>query len=382
MKNPLFALFLVLSSYLFAQNYQPLNYYFNGTPVYGIKIKTNIPFQHGIGMPTVMIEGFDYGGASAIDIKLNWYVYNNAFYRANASSSAAYAPEIKLANDGGKVSIYINDKKYYDRFSIRVYSNGKSETATMFSGWTAVDEPISGTNIKTVTYSNDFGNNVVIKSNGNLGIGTTSPTSKLTIDSGQTDLNMQGDGGVYGYGINVNTSGGWARNYSFSSNGTARAHIGAQGSNNSLTHLYFDTNATDAVGYDDPEMVIKSNGYVGIGTRNPDSKLTVAGKIHAREVKVAVDAGADFVFENEYKLPSLKSLEKFITKNKHLPEIASEKEMQENGIQLAEMNIKLLQKIEELTLYTIDQEKRIESLEQKNKKLVLLVKKLLDNIEK
>lgn len=96
------------------------------------------------------------------------------------------------------------------------------------------------------------------------------------------------------------------------------------------------------------------NGNVGIGTSNPTEKLTVAGNISSREVKVIVDAGADFVFENDYKLNSLDFLDKFIKENKHLPEIASAEEMRKDGINLSEMNIKLLQKIEELTLYMIE----------------------------
>jgi hypothetical protein len=107
------------------------------------------------------------------------------------------------------------------------------------------------------------------------------------------------------------------------------------------------------------------NGNVGIGTTNPTSKLTVAGNIASREVKVTVDAGADFVFEKDYDLPSLDSVDKFIKENKHLPEIASATEMQKDGINLSEMNIKLLQKIEELTLYSIEQNKKIENLEKK-----------------
>lgn len=106
-------------------------------------------------------------------------------------------------------------------------------------------------------------------------------------------------------------------------------------------------------------MTFVNTGNVGIGTTNPDSKLTVAGNIHSREVKVTINAGADFVFEKEYNLPTLESIEKFVKQNKHLPEIASEKEMKENGLLLGEMNIKLLQKIEELTLYTIQQQQEI-----------------------
>ena len=118
------------------------------------------------------------------------------------------------------------------------------------------------------------------------------------------------------------------------------------------------------------------NGNVGIGTTNPTSKLTVAGNINSREVKVTVDAGADFVFENNYNLPSLDSVDKYIKENKHLPEIASADEMKKDGINLSQMNIKLLQKIEELTLYSIEQNKKINKLEEQNKKLVDLENRL------
>jgi len=106
------------------------------------------------------------------------------------------------------------------------------------------------------------------------------------------------------------------------------------------------------------------NGKVGIGTNNLSAELTVNGHIHAQEVKVFTEAGADFVFDENYHLPSLNKLEKFISKNKHLPDIPSEKEMIEEGIQLAEMNVRLLQKVEELTLYVIDMDKRLNALKQ------------------
>jgi hypothetical protein len=111
-----------------------------------------------------------------------------------------------------------------------------------------------------------------------------------------------------------------------------------------------------------PDIYINTSGNVGVGTMNPTSKFTVAGNINSREVKVTVDAGADFVFENNYDLPSLDIVDRYIKENKHLPEIASADEMKKEGMNLSEMNIKLLQKIEELTLYTIDQQKKTENL--------------------
>lgn len=104
-------------------------------------------------------------------------------------------------------------------------------------------------------------------------------------------------------------------------------------------------------------------GNIGFGTLNPTEKLTVAGKIGAREIKVSTNAGADFVFEPDYKLSDLTELEKFVKTNKHLPEIPTAKEMIENGINLGELNIKLLQKVEELTLHLIEKDKQMSTLQ-------------------
>ena len=112
-------------------------------------------------------------------------------------------------------------------------------------------------------------------------------------------------------------------------------------------------------------MAINKNGNVGIGTTNPQSKLAVNGTISTKEVIVTLTGWSDFVFDTDYKLLSLHELEQFIKENKHLPEIPSAKEVEENGIHLGEMQAKFLQKIEELTLHAIEQQKLIEELQKR-----------------
>lgn len=116
-------------------------------------------------------------------------------------------------------------------------------------------------------------------------------------------------------------------------------------------------------------MRIDPDGKVGIGTSSPDEKLTVKGKIHTQEIRVDM-AGPlvpDYVFANDYKLKTLQEVEAFIAQNSHLPEIPSAQEIEKNGLMLAEMNMSLLKKMEEMTLYMIEQNKRIEKLEKENK---------------
>ncbi len=106
-----------------------------------------------------------------------------------------------------------------------------------------------------------------------------------------------------------------------------------------------------------------TNGYIGVNTNKPDSQFTVKGEIHALEVKINTEFWADFVFSKNYQLPKLSEVENFIAKYGHLQHIPSEKEVVKEGIELGEMNRLLLQKIEELMLYSIDQDKRISKLE-------------------
>ncbi|WP_235696132.1 hypothetical protein [Epilithonimonas caeni] len=99
---------------------------------------------------------------------------------------------------------------------------------------------------------------------------------------------------------------------------------------------------------------------------NNNGNVAVSGKLEATEVKVTQGPTADFVFEEDYGLPTLEEVEKHIKEKKHLPEIASAKEMEKEGVNVGEFQIKLLQKIEELTLYSIEQNKQIKELKSEN----------------
>ena len=190
----------------------------------------------------------------------------------------------------------------------------------------------------------DFLKNIV-NFNGKVGIGTTTPN--------QYNLDVHG------------TSNGMIRAYGSSigrlslQNSTHHYSTSVQGS----TLLFFDETAGKT------RMLINSSGNIGIGTSTTGThKLAVEGSIGAREVKVEASGWSDFVFESDYDLPTLEEVEKHIQEKGHLKDIPSAKEVEENGISLGEMNAKLLQKIEELTLYVIAQNKEIQELKKQNKK--------------
>lgn len=253
-----------------------ITYHFNGTPVNGVKIKTNFPFTNGSQMPTVIFEGYNFGAGSPMGLLLSYYILNDSLTRPGVSSFGAYAPPIFMANEGGKVVIFIDSKDYYLRFNIRAFAKGMLEDPAYFTTWQIVDEALSG-----------------------------SATAKS-----QVPYKQQLAGDIYLPG------GIWNR-----------------------------------------------DGKVGIGTAIPgDYKLAVEGIVGARRVKVTQNTWADYVFQPGYKLPSLNEVENYIKAHQHLPEIPCATEVEKEGLDLGDINKKLLQKIEELTLYQIQQQKEHEAV--------------------
>jgi hypothetical protein len=121
--------------------------------------------------------------------------------------------------------------------------------------------------------------------------------------------------------------------------------------------------------------IYRMDGNVGIGTSNTSGfKLSVNGNIQAELIKIIENVPAsDFVFENDYELMPLYELEQFVADNKHLPEVKSAEEFKEEGYNIGDMDDVLLRKVEELTLYTIEQQKQIDS---QNALILRLMQKL------
>jgi hypothetical protein len=130
-------------------------------------------------------------------------------------------------------------------------------------------------------------------------------------------------------------------------------------------------------------MFITNVGNVGIGTVNPDQKLTVAGTVHSSEVTVDTKIPVpDYVFQPSYKLSDLPSLEEYVKKYHHLPEIPAAAEIEKDGLKLGEMNTLLLKKVEELSLYLIEKDKQATEQQKKINELETKLNALIQTLNK
>lgn len=310
-------------------------YHWGGQMLLGIN-RTNDP-------PAMYIRSTNEAGtgqwAKVLTDKGNQLISGNLDVTQNINAGA----NIRLAN--GEITYIYNDNFAYDKKIMGNYAMKWVVDSWHLGAPTLWLSGAGGVKL----FTGGANPRLVIKVSGDTGIGTSDPQYKLdingTIKSRENlivgDRVSSDPGEINRIAIKPyrHTGGTW--------NLISRDQINEAFLDISYAHI----NA----------MSIKYLGgeaQIGIGVKDPKNKLDVAGTIRATEVKVET-GWADFVFDKDYKLPTLQEVEAHINEHKHLPDIPSEKEVKENGVSLGEMQAKLLQKIEELTLYVIEQEKTI-----------------------
>jgi hypothetical protein len=275
-----------------------------------------------------------------------------------------------------------------------------------------------GTNSSNTTgnlvFQTKLTDRMLIDENGNVGIGTTTPSTALTVNSINPIVQLRNNNTDIGFvqlvdddikiGTNSSNIGGKfiVRTYGadrifVDKNGDVQVGNGNDGSlivdsenpifrlqRNNVDLFYTYANSLgnkdvslqrNSQGSGNGYLIlnngawgriyISEDGHVNMGTgRKPAGyRLSVEGKVIATDFTTsAINNWPDYVFANDYKLKTLAEVKKFITENKHLPNIPPAAEIEKNGLQLGDMNKRLMEKVEELTLYIIDMQEQIDTL--------------------
>ena len=299
-----------------------------------IRLNSNGTYYGKIGNPSAQVWSLGWGG-SVLDINpvLNWTATGNVGICTTSPRGqfdVAGTGHIYLVNSpvaGTDQTLYLPGHIFIAPY------NG--------SDWSYLQARRSdnsgSTNLRFRTYNGGVLTEAMsILSNGNIGIGTVTPARPLHIN---------------------NSAGGIVRLQSPTAVWDLQSDAFYNGNFGVVNYTGGSVDATKSL------VINGSNGYFGIGTSLPDQKLTVKGIIHAQEIRVDLSVpGPDYVFDKNYELPTLKGVKDYIDQNKHLPEVPSAAEMEKKGVQLGEMNMLLLKKVEELTLYVIELKKEIDDL--------------------
>src|SRR5690606_21572868 len=224
----------------------------------------------------------------------------------------------------------------------------------------------------------------VVMGDGKTGIGTANPEGDLQVRSGPTKLAVGSAAGKdLGWGTSyIGFNAVRTANYTWKTSSDAANNGGSIIYGDIFGSILFATiptlassggggtgqsNITDLDMKNSVKLFIHRDGNVGIGTFAVNgAKLSVEGIIRARRVLVNADPWADYVFEPTYQLMTINQLEEYITTNKHLPNMPTANEVEAKGVDLGEINRVLVEKVEELTLYIIALNKRMEQLEADN----------------
>lgn len=337
---------------------------------------------------------------------------NYVFNTTDSIGIGTLSPDEKLQIVNGKIYVQDNRTGQNPHVIFDIPNVADNEGGLQFkrlgdtlAALNYVEDPDYANYLKFSVGSPGKGNEMTINTNGEVGIGTMAPLAKLHIPTGQdADLSsatngfiMLGPGNTTSLLLdnneimvrNTNTTAGTlalqndggeltvGARTTINKGGEALKLNGADPSINFYQNGVFKSFVTQSndglyVGVNNGNLRLDATGQVAIGGVVPAAsayKLTVTGKIICEELKVKLVSSGwpDYVFDKKYKLKSLSDVEKFIIKNNHLPNIPSAVEVEKNGIEVGDMQKKMMEKIEELTLYIISLQKQVDVLKNNQK---------------